>query len=174
MRSITTETMFMSEINIGEISESPMPYGLGTSTPFWMTTRNKINTFFTPHLVRRIDLSYWGYHLILDCGGCDKSSITSPDIIRKFSETLVERIKMVPYGDPQIIHFGHNSPHLTGWTLLQFIETSNILAHFCDMSGEGYIDIFSCEEYDVGVAVDAVKEFFSPDSIKQTYLTRQA
>lgn len=119
-------------------------------------------------------MSYWGYHLILDCRDCNKVAITSPDIIKQFSETLVSRIKMVPYGDPQILHFGHNEPHLTGWTLLQFIETSNIMAHFCDESGEGYIDIFSCMKYDIDIAIDTVKEFFNPTNIKQTFLTRQA
>lgn len=119
-------------------------------------------------------MSYWGYHLILDCSQCDRNAITNPDVIREFSATLVDEIKMVPYGDPQIIHFGHNAPHLTGWTLLQFIETSNIMAHFCDESGEGYIDIFSCKEYDIDVAIDVVNRFFSPQKIRKTYLTRQA
>jgi S-adenosylmethionine/arginine decarboxylase-like enzyme len=119
-------------------------------------------------------MSYWGYHLILDCSNCDYDSITNPEVIKSFSETLVREIEMVPYGEPQILHFGHNSDHLTGWTLLQFIETSNIMAHFCDYSKEGYIDIFSCKEYNQDIAIDVVKRFFNPTKIRKTFLTRQA
>lgn len=119
-------------------------------------------------------MSYWGYHLILDCANCDRNSITSPETIKEFSKILVEKIKMVPYGDPQVLHFGHGDPKLTGWTLLQFIETSNIMAHFCDFSGEGYIDIFSCQEFDIDIAIGIVQEFFSPSSIRKTFLVRQA
>lgn len=119
-------------------------------------------------------MSYWGYHLILDCSDCDRGAITDPKIIKEFSDSLVKKIDMVPYGEPQIIHFGHNAPHLTGWTLLQFIETSNIMAHFCDHSGEGYIDIFSCKEYNHEVAIEVVKQFFNPSKIRKTFLTRQA
>ena len=119
-------------------------------------------------------MSYWGYHLILDCSNCDKEAITNPETIRDFAKTLVNDIEMVAYGEPQVIHFGHNAEHLSGWTLLQFIETSNIMAHFCDHSREGYVDIFSCKEYDIDVAVSVVEKFFRPSKIRKTYLTRQA
>jgi len=119
-------------------------------------------------------MSYWGYHLVLDCSDCNREAITNPETIREFSRTLVEEIKMVAYGDPQVIHFGHNEPHLTGWTLIQLIETSNIVAHFCDESGEGYIDIFSCKPYNEDIAINVVERFFQPRKIRKTFLTRQA
>jgi S-adenosylmethionine/arginine decarboxylase-like enzyme len=81
---------------------------------------------------------------------------------------------MVPYGEPQVIHFGHNERHLEGWTVIQLIETSNIIAHFNDHTGEGYIDIFSCRHFDIDTAVDTVEEYFEPTKIRKTFLTRQA
>ncbi len=119
-------------------------------------------------------MSYWGYSLLLDASNCDREAITNPEILRDFAKTLVEEINMVAYGEPQVLHFGHNEPHLTGWTLLQFIETSNITAHFCDHSGEGYIDIFSCKEFDTNVAIEVVQRFFSPTKIRKNFVTRQA
>lgn len=87
---------------------------------------------------------------------------------------LVERIQMVPYGEPQILHFGHNERHLEGWTVIQLIETSNIIAHFNDHTGEGYIDVFSCKPYDIDVALGTVREYFAPKTIRTNFLTRQA
>jgi len=119
-------------------------------------------------------MSFWGYHLLLDCSGCDKSAITDQSILELWVKTLVKRIDMVPYGEPQLLHFGHNEVHLEGWTVLQFIETSNILAHFNDHTGEGYIDIFSCKDFDIDIAVQTVEEFFAPNKIRKTFITRQA
>lgn len=119
-------------------------------------------------------MAYWGYHALLDCSRCDIASITNPQLLVEWVKTLVERIRMVPHGEPQVLHFGHNERHLEGWTVIQLIETSNIIAHFNDHTGEGYIDIFSCREYDLQTAIDTVKEFFSPDAIRVNYITRQA
>jgi S-adenosylmethionine/arginine decarboxylase-like enzyme len=119
-------------------------------------------------------MSYWGYHAIFDCANCDFASITNPDVLKEWVEALVEEIEMVPYGDPQIIHFGHNEEHLAGWTVLQFIETSNIMAHFCDNSREAYIDVFSCKPFSVEIALEVISRFFHPTKIRTTFLTRQA
>jgi len=119
-------------------------------------------------------MSYWGYHTLLDCGGCNASAITNPKILEAWVKELVRRINMVPYGEPQILHFGHNEVHLEGWTVIQLIETSNIIAHFNDHTQEGYIDIFSCKEYNVDDAIATVEEFFSPNKIRRTFITRQA
>jgi S-adenosylmethionine/arginine decarboxylase-like enzyme len=116
----------------------------------------------------------WGYHLILDCKDCDNSQITNPQVLKDFAQYLVNEIKMTAYGLPQVVHFGHNETELTGWTLIQLIETSNIIAHFNDFSNEGYIDIFSCKTFDIETAVAAVELFFRPKNIRQTYLERQA
>lgn len=119
-------------------------------------------------------MSFWGYHMLLDCSQCNKEAITDPTVLETWIRDLVKRIGMVPYGDPQIVHFGHNEEHLAGWTVIQLIETSNIIAHFCDNSGEGYIDIFSCKDYDDEVAIATVNEYFSPKKMRKTWLTRQA
>lgn len=116
----------------------------------------------------------WGYHLIIDAADCDRKAIMDPEVLKNFSNTLVEKIDMVKYGEPQIVHFGHNEDHLAGWTIIQLIETSTIMCHFCDNTGEGYIDIFSCKEYDTTVAEDVIKTFFNPSNMKKTYLVRQA
>lgn len=116
----------------------------------------------------------WGYHLILDCAGCDQKSITDPEVLKTWVQTLVKDIDMVPYGEPQVIHFGHNERHLEGWTVIQLIETSNIIAHFNDHTDEGYIDVFSCKTFNTSVVEENVKYFFNPRKIRTTFLTRQA
>lgn len=120
------------------------------------------------------DSVYWGYHLILDCKACDKDKITNGDNIKKFVKVLVQRIGMKAYGEPILEHFATHNPTVGGYSLLQLIETSDITAHFVDINGDAYIDIFSCKRYDISIAESVVREYFNPKSVKKTYIERQA
>jgi len=117
---------------------------------------------------------YWGYHLILDCKSCDKEKIKDPEHIKTFIKTLVERIDMKAYGEPILEHFATHNPLAGGYSLVQLIETSDITAHFVDLNGDAYFDIFSCKPFDIPVAETVIQEFFNPHSIKKIYLERQA
>ena len=113
----------------------------------------------------------WGYHLILDCYEGDKDLISNGENITAFAKTLVKRIHMKAYGEPQVIHFGEDDKQ--GYTLVQLIETSNIAGHFCDDTGNFYIDVFSCKPYENAVVVETVKQFFSPERIVEHYIERE-
>ena len=117
---------------------------------------------------------YWGYHLVLDCAGCNHDQITNGDNIKNFTNELVKRIDMVAYGDPIIAHFATHDPQKAGYSMMQLIETSNIAAHFVDRDNTMYLDVFSCKPYENQTVIDTVKEFFGATSIRVTYLTRQA
>lgn len=117
---------------------------------------------------------YWGYHLILDCGGCDHSKITDGNNITLFTKELVKRIDMKAYGEPVVEHFATHDPGKAGYSMVQLIETSNICAHFVDRDNTAYFDIFSCKPFDNLTVIDTVKEFFGAQSVRVTYLTRQA
>mgnify|MGYP003349956064 FL=1 len=113
----------------------------------------------------------WGYHLILDCYAGDLALITDGKHISDFAKTLVERIDMKAYGEPQVIHFGEDDKQ--GFTLVQLIETSNICGHFCDDTGNFYLDVFSCKPYDRAVVRALVQEFFEPKRITERFLERE-
>lgn len=109
---------------------------------------------------------------MLDCGGCNPQSIRSYDNIHSFSKTLVKDIDMIAYGEPQIVNFGTGDKE--GFTLVQLIETSNIIAHFCNETNTMYLDTFSCRQFDTAVVIKLVEEYFSPKSIRPTFIVRQA
>lgn len=107
----------------------------------------------------------WGYHAAFDCGKCDLESVRSGEHIAAFSKALVEAIDMKAYGEPQVVHFAEHDPGKAGYTLVQLIETSNICAHFVDSTGEAYIDIFSCKEFDTNIALDVISDYFFPETV---------
>ena len=117
-------------------------------------------------------MSYWGYHLTLDCADCDRAKIADAANITAFAKELVERIDMVAYGEPQVVHFG--SGNKSGYTLVQLIETSNICAHFCDDSGDVYLDVFSCKTFREDVVKEVFNKYFSPVNSKSNMVVRDA
>lgn len=120
------------------------------------------------------DGGYWGYHLILDCQGCDTARITSRQNLVSFVKTLVSAIDMKAFGEPTVEHFATHDAAKAGYSLVQLIETSSITGHFVDKTGEAYLDIFSCKEFDIELTKDVIRQFFKPKKIKIHYLTRQA
>ena len=113
----------------------------------------------------------WGYHLILDSSKCMRGAIRCPNIITQFSDNLVKKIDMVPYGRPQVQHFG--SGNKAGYTLVQLIETSNIVAHFVEETDDMYLDVFSCKKYDPEIVKNVVEYYFKPIQSHSKFLIRQ-
>jgi S-adenosylmethionine decarboxylase len=116
----------------------------------------------------------WGQHLIIDLAGGRRDAIGSETVIRRFCHELVEAIHMRAYGAPLLAHFAEHSPAAAGWTLVQLIETSSITGHFCDNTGDAYLDVFSCQEFDVQTVLDLVAKTFAPQHLQMTVLVRQA
>jgi S-adenosylmethionine/arginine decarboxylase-like enzyme len=112
----------------------------------------------------------WGIHSVLNLAKCNPRLIRCPVNIAGFSKTLVREIDMVPYGEPQIVHFGHEDK--AGFTLVQLIETSNIIAHFSEDTNAAYIDVFSCKDYDTKTVERLVQLYFEPKRVEMQVLKR--
>ena len=117
-------------------------------------------------------MAYWGHHLVANFGKCSPSSIRCAHNITNFSNALVKKIDMVPYGEPMVKHFG--SGNKAGFTLVQLIETSNITAHFVEETNDIYLDVFSCKKFDHHDVNTLVYAFFGPSAVKSLLLKRQA
>lgn len=119
-----------------------------------------------------VNIKPWGYHMTVDGAACDKSLITDGDHIAAFASALVEAIDMKAYGSPMVVHFAAHAPDKGGFTLVQLIETSNICGHFVDSTGDMYLDVFSCKEFDPNIVIDVVNEWFKPKSVVVNTLIR--
>lgn len=121
---------------------------------------------------KNINIKPWGYHMTVDGAACDKALITDGDHIAAFSAALVEAIDMKAYGTPLVVHFAAHAPDKGGYTLVQLIETSNICGHFVDSTGDMYLDVFSCKEFDTETVLKVVDEWFKPKSMVINTLVR--
>lgn len=118
--------------------------------------------------------TYWGYHLMLDCSGCDNAKISDGDNIIAFTKELVRRIDMVAYGEPVVARFATHDPGKAGYSMTQMIETSNLAAHFVERDNTMYLDVFSCKPFSNDAVCDVVREYFGVQKIRLNYITRNA
>jgi len=148
-----------------------IPYGLNSvrSNPGCVSIINK-PLLLAPMEKEMDETKYWGYHFIVNAGGCDPKAISDKDVIYKFTKELVKTIDMVAYGEPQIVHFGTGNK--AGYTLVQLIETSNICAHFVEENNEIYLDVFSCKDFEPKDVLKVVKKYFKNTSLNVHFLKR--
>jgi S-adenosylmethionine/arginine decarboxylase-like enzyme len=111
---------------------------------------------------------------MLDCGGCDFKSMTNKQHLQNFVKELVIAIDMTAVGDPWIEQTAIGIPDKEGFSLYQLIVTSNISAHFVDVSRQIYLDVFSCKEFEQEIVKQVVEKYFSPTRIKTNFLHRNA
>lgn len=115
----------------------------------------------------------WGFELMLDCSGCNERILHKEDI-EQFSKELVDLIDMKAFGAPIAVHFAEHDEKKAGYTLIQLIETSSIVAHFVDADRVMYCNVFSCKPFDPQTVVDFVKKFFGAEKINQRFVYRNA
>ena len=112
----------------------------------------------------------FGYELVMDLSGCDKSIISSKKKLQEYTNKLCKLIKMKKYGKTLLPYFGEKEAFTKGYSLVQLIETSSITGHFSDFWGTAYINIFSCKKYNQALAKKFTSQFFKAKKTKVRFL----
>lgn len=94
---------------------------------------------------------WWGVELSVDLFNCNAGFIRDAGYIRQAVTELCELIGVRRFGDCQVVHFG-DAEAVAGFSMVQLIETSLISGHFANASNHAYLNVFSCKEFDPGVA----------------------
>ncbi len=101
----------------------------------------------------------WGVASSIDIYDCDAETIRDADKIRRFVAELCDLIEMKKFGDTIVVHFGEDE-RVSGYSMVQLIETSLISAHFANQTNTTYLDVFSCKAYNTEVVAEFSKDFF--------------
>jgi S-adenosylmethionine decarboxylase len=115
---------------------------------------------------------HWGYHLILDCSGCNQK-VDDPPTVTAYLKEMVQALKMVAVGEP-LVHQFTGGEEGRGTTGIQIITTSSFTFHSDDDADQAYIDIFSCKEFEPQTAIDLTDRYFEPKRCGAFWLYRDA
>lgn len=115
----------------------------------------------------------FGWELILNIYQCNPSKVRSRDQIVTFLNRLCSEIlDMKMYGEPLLERFGQNRPINTGYTIVQLVETSSIVAHFSELNNSVYLEIFSCKPYEPNIVSDFCCNYFEAERVEKYFLER--
>lgn len=86
------------------------------------------------------------YHIIFDAIGCDKKMISKESFVFKLLMELPKIVGMKVLVGPNLVK--DYDPDNTGITGIEIISFSHIAIHTFDLTGEVFIDVFSCKPFD--------------------------
>jgi len=120
----------------------------------------------------------FGKHLILDITGMN-DAISDAIVIQKFIDELVfDVLKMKKKGETIFEYFAdthYNRQHdIVGYSVCQIISLSSITLHLNDLSGTGYMDIFTCGDILTDDIINCVRKYFNPETIHKLLISRDA
>ena len=115
----------------------------------------------------------YGMEVVLDLYHCDPKVISSGKCIRNFADKMCKLLKMKKFRKALTPHFGHDDPKTSGYSLLQFIETSSITGHFSESWNSAYINVFSCRKFSATKAINFTKKFFKAKRVKARKIIRK-
>lgn len=144
--------------------DNPYPYRSSWSG----TPPLRSNELFDEKIVQEfLERQAWGMEAQIDLFRCNSTLIRDETVIRDFSAALCSYIEMRRYKDAIVERFG-DEPRVSGITLLQLIETSNISAHFIDVPNAGCINVFSCKAFAPHLAASFCQRWFEAQAVRLT------
>lgn len=117
---------------------------------------------------------FWGYHLMTDCANCQRDKIKDIENIKKFISSIIKLCKMKVLGELHVEKLQKGDKNLFGYSITQIIHTSSITCHFMDLSGDIYIDVFSCKSFDPSLVIEEIQKYFNPEKMNKHFFIRDA
>lgn len=107
------------------------------------------------------------HHLIMDVAKCCGTQLADTESIRTYIDIICSALKLQQRGRPVIDKFPSLEPSedVGGITAFQCLETSALTLHSYPETGQIYIDVFSCKEFDTPTAIHYTKTFFRTSTI---------
>lgn len=119
-------------------------------------------------------MDHWGKHLMIDARNGSSIAIKNKNHITEFVTELLEKIDMVILAPLWIEYCETNDPMKVGISYVQVLQDSHSSGHFCDVTGDFYIDVFSCKDFDETVVTEMIEDYFLPQSYNVSVLLRDA
>lgn len=111
----------------------------------------------------------WGKHLIVDVRGY--SFPVTRENLAWFMDLLIEKLKMNRLGPLHVEEM--NEENNKGFSAVQMITTSSISFHEDAITKNVYLDVFSCDEFDVNEVLHLVDDWFVPYQVKHHLIWRE-
>ena len=120
-------------------------------------------SFMPPSKAEYTHSNAWGMATAVDIHDCSPALIRDADAIKRFTVELCKKLGVKMFGETIVVDFG-SDPKVSGFSLVQLIETSLVSGHFANQTNAVYLDVFSCKFYEAQKIIDYALSFFQGKS----------
>lgn len=114
----------------------------------------------------------FGPHLIIDGENCDIKALMNQRLVYEVLDKLPAIIGMTKIMPPQVVEWLDKWAKTPGYSGFVMLAESHISLHTFPDSNYIFIDIFSCRKFDIGKALDFLKERFKIKEMKVNLVKR--
>jgi S-adenosylmethionine decarboxylase len=115
----------------------------------------------------------FGYHLVLDCYGCDHKAVDSMEVCYKYLDDMVTLMKVHKQTQPMVVYTDPkkypDKAGISGW--IPLVE-SGISIHTLTPTDFVSIDVYSCKKYSVEKVKAFTARVFKPLEIEEKFFLR--
>lgn len=112
-------------------------------------------------------------HLKINMAGCNKTTLGSVKKIKNYLDNMPASIGMTLIQESDPIYYEDKNPKHSGVTGVSILATSHISAHSFPAKGFLFIDIFSCDFFEVEDALEQTLDYFKPVKYKHWVTDRR-
>ena len=98
--------------------------------------------------------------LIADIKCLNQDLMRSEEIMHRWLLEMCDVIGMTPFGEPTVVDYPFPQKDDTALSATLFIGESSIVIHTYPEFNHSFINIFSCMEFDLGIAMDFIRKTF--------------
>ena len=115
----------------------------------------------------------FGYHMIMDCYGCDRTATDSMEICYNYLNKMTELMKVHKQSQPFVVYTDPvkypDKAGVSGWVP---IVESGVSIHTLTVTNFISIDVYSCKKYNVEKLREFTKSVFKPEEIEEKHFLR--
>jgi len=121
----------------------------------------------------KVPKSVFGYHLVLDCYGCDHEAIGNIATCYKYLDWITTIMKVHKQSAPFVVSTDAikypDKAGISGWVP---IVESGISIHTLTPTNFISIDVYSCKKYSLKKVREFTRQTFSPKEIEEKFFLR--
>ena len=115
----------------------------------------------------------FGYHMIMDCYGCNRKAVDSVEVCYKYLNEITEVMKVHQQSPPFVIYTDPikypDKAGISGWVP---VVESGVSIHTITPAAFISIDVYSCQKYSPEKVRAFTKKMFQPKEIEEKHFLR--
>lgn len=116
--------------------------------------------------------SAWAKSVTIDLFECPHEIVDNKDSLKEFIVKATTLIHQKSSGPIYIDRFEDEKLRLSGYSGMTLHDTFSITVHIDEIDNRAFVDVFSCQDFEISKVVEFSKDYFAATRVKFSELER--